>query len=214
MSSTDSWVGGAIKTPARMATKATRDPPAWNRNAIPREQILSEPPLDPFDAMRTELKRLEEDCIFSSKAHFNASRRWSHYHYWLGLPSVILSAAAGTAFFKNLPELGGVMASAVGVLTALSTFLKPSDRSAAHKSSGDQYLTLRNDSRVFREIGMALACDQQAALEQMDGLSKRRNELNQGAYQFSKADFEKARKGIEQGETLHQVDGGGPLVRS
>ncbi|UTP38176.1 SLATT domain-containing protein [Phenylobacterium sp. LH3H17] len=175
---------------------------------------MSEPPTDPLDAIRKELKRLEEDCIFSSKAHFNASRRWSHYHYWLGVPAVVLSAAAGTAFFKDLPDLAGAMASTVAVLTALSTFLKPSDRSAAHKTSGDQYLTLRNDSRVFREIGMSMACDTQAALEQMDGFSKRRNELNQGAYQFSRGDFEKARKGIEQGEALHEVDGGGPHVRS
>src|SRR5688500_11948724 len=119
---------------------------------------MSEPPADPLDAIRRELRRLEEDCTFSGKAHFNASRRWSHYHYWLGVPSVVLSAAAGAAFFKDYPEIGGAMASAVAILTALSTFLKPSDRSAAHKTSGDQYLALRNDSRVFREIGMSLAC--------------------------------------------------------
>jgi hypothetical protein len=169
---------------------------------------------DSLDAIRAELRRLEEDCIYSGKSHFNASRRWSHYHYWLGVPSVVLSAAAGTAFFKDWPDFAGAMASAVAVLTALSTFLKPSDRSAAHKTSGDQYLTLRNDSRVFREIGMSLACDERTALEQMEGFSKRRNELNQGAYQFSSGDFEKARKGIEEGEALHEVDGGGAHVRS
>lgn len=174
---------------------------------------MSEPPADPLDAIHKELRRLEEDCTFSGKAHFNAGRRWSYYHYWLGLPAVVLSAAAGTAFFKDLPDIAGAMASTVAVLTALSTFLKPSDRAAAHKTSGDQYLALRNDARVFREIGMSFACDRQAAFEQMGGFSKRRNDLNQGAYQFSRRDFEKARKGIEQGEALHEVDGGGAHVR-
>ena len=174
---------------------------------------MSTLPVDPLAAIRDELLRLEEDCIYSGKAHFNANARWASYHYWLGIPSVVLSALAGTAFFTDMPLAGGALASTVAVLSALSTFLKPADRAAAHKTTGDQYLALRNDSRVFREIGISLVCDAQAALEQMGGFSKRRNELNQGAYQVSSADFEKARKGIEQGEALHVVDGGGPHVR-
>lgn len=43
----------------------------------------------------------------------------------------------------------------------------------------------------------------------MDGLdefSKRRNELNQASAQFSRDDFEKARRGINTGEASHSVD--------
>src|SRR5436309_536506 len=48
-----------------------------------------------------ELLRLEEDCTHSGKAHFNASARWNRWNYVFGIPSVFLSAAAGTAFFKD-----------------------------------------------------------------------------------------------------------------
>ncbi len=55
----------------------------------------------PKDAIRLELERIEEDCIHSGKSHFNAHERWSRFHYWLGIPSVILSSIAGLAFLRN-----------------------------------------------------------------------------------------------------------------
>lgn len=161
---------------------------------------------DPKNTIRAELTRIEEDCIHSGKAQFNAGVRWSRYHLWLGVPSVILSALAGTAFFKGQPEIGGVMSSIVTILTALMTFLKPSERASSHKSSGDQYLTLRNDARVLRTIKLDVACDDTAAVANLDEITKRRNELNQASAQVSRADFEGARQGIEGGEAQHIAD--------
>ncbi|MBW8721198.1 MAG: SLATT domain-containing protein [Polaromonas sp.] len=161
---------------------------------------------DPRPAIRAELERIEEDCIHSGKAHFNAGDRWARYHYWLGIPSVVLSALAGAAFFKDHGDIAGIMSAVVAILTSLMTFLKPSERASAHKGSGDQYLTLRNDARVFREVKLVYACDEQAAIASMDDFTKRRNELNQASAQFSRKDFEIARTGIDQGEAAHRVD--------
>lgn len=161
---------------------------------------------DPRPAIDAELQRIEEDCIHSGKAHFNAGIRWARYHYGLGIPSVVLSALAGLAFFKDYPEAAGFMSGIVAILTSLITFLKPSDRSASHKNSGDQYLSLRNDTRVFREIKLPAMLDEQAAIDGLDEFTKRRNELNQASAQFSQGDFEKARKGINAGEAAHRVD--------
>ncbi|MDZ4780728.1 MAG: SLATT domain-containing protein [Planctomycetia bacterium] len=161
-------------------------------------------------ALRAELERIEEDCIHSGKAHFNAGDRWARYHYWLGIPSVVLSALAGAAFFKDYGDIAGIMSAIVAILTSLMTFLKPSERASGHKGSGDQYLTLRNDVRVFREIKLTYACDEQSAIAGMDEFTKRRNELNQASAQFSRKDFEIARAGIDQGEAAHRVDKKGP----
>ena len=116
------------------------------------------------------------------------------------------SSIAGLAFFKDYPEFGGALSAVVAVLTALSTFLKPSERATAHKGAGDQYLSLRNDARVFREIRLALMCDAQSAIDGLTEFSNRRNELNLASPQFSKSDFNKARSGIEAGEATHAVD--------
>lgn len=160
-----------------------------------------------------ELERIEEDCIHSGKAQFNAGDRWRHYHYWLGIPSVMFSAIAGTAFFQEQAEWGGALASAAGILTALITFLKPSERASAHKSAGDQYLALRNDARVYREISLEHACDDEAALAGLDEFTKRRNAMNLSSTQVAKRDFEKARAGINAGEAAHAVDKGATDVR-
>ena len=159
-------------------------------------------------AIFDELERIEEDCIHSGKAQFNAGDRWSRYHLWLGVPAVILSALAGTAFFKDQAEIAGAMSMAVALLTALSTFLKPSERASSHKSSGDQYLTLRNDARVLRIIKLQASCDDAVAIASLDEITKRRNELNQASAQVSRPDFENARKGIDAGEAAHRVDKG------
>ena len=163
---------------------------------------------DPKPAIQAELQRIEEDCIHSGKAHFNAGDRWARYHYWLGIPSVVLSALAGAAFFKDYGDIAGIMSAIVAILTSLMTFLKPSERASAHKGSGDQYLTLRNDVRIFREIKLTYASDEQVAIAGMDEFTKRRNELNQASAQFSRKDFEIARAGIDQGEAAHGVDKG------
>ena len=161
-------------------------------------------------AIDAELQRIEEDCIHSGKAHFNAEIRWTGYHYWLGIPSVVLSALAGLAFFKDHPEAAGIMSGIVAILTSLMTFLKPSERSVSHKRSGDQYLSLRNDARVFREIRLPATPDQQAAVDGLDEFTNRRNELNQASPQFSQGDFQKAREGIDAGEAAHRVDRSNP----
>ena len=158
--------------------------------------------------IRTEIERLEEDSIHSGKSHFNAGARWTQYNFSIGVPSVILSALAGTAFFKNYGAVAGMMASAAAVLTALMTFLKPAERASEHKKAGDQYLTLRNDARIFREIEIDHACDTSAVIAALSGFTKRRNELNQASPQFSNGDRRKARAGIEEGEATHIVDKG------
>jgi hypothetical protein len=119
-----------------------------------------------------------------------------------------LSALAGAAFFKDYGDIAGIMSAIVAILTSLMTFLKPSERASTHKGSGDQYLTLRNDVRVFREIKLTYTCDEQAAIAGMDEFTKRRNELNQASAHFSRKDFEIARAGIHQGEAAHRVDMG------
>lgn len=68
---------------------------------------------DPKQVIQAELQPIEEDCIHSGEAHFNACDRWARYHYWLGIPSVVLSALAGAAFFKDHGDIAGIMSATV-----------------------------------------------------------------------------------------------------
>lgn len=153
-----------------------------------------------------ELGRIEEDCIYSAKSHFNASDRWSSYHYWLGVPSVVLSIVAGATIPTKASWVATIASIGAAVLTSLITFLKPSETAAQHKSSGDQYLGLRNDARILREVSLSIIETDPQALEALKELTTRRTELNSVSRQPSRKDFVVARQGIEEGEADHVVD--------
>jgi uncharacterized membrane protein YfcA len=112
-----------------------------------------------ISALVRESERIEEDSIHSAKAHFNSGDTWKRRHYWLGIPATVLGAGAGAAIIKDCTELAALLSLAATILTALVTFLKPTDRASAHKTTGDQYLALRNDTRIFREIELLEAED-------------------------------------------------------
>ena len=161
---------------------------------------------DLLEAIGKEARRIEEDSIHSAKSHFNAADIWNKRHYWLGIPATILGAAAGAAMIKELPEIAGILSLTATILTGLITFLKPPEIAATHKTSADQYLALRNDARVFREVDLIQHNDMGTLSDMLKALSQRRNELNQGSLVIPRAAFEKARKGITEGETNYKAD--------
>ncbi len=157
-------------------------------------------------ALSKEAGRIEEDSIHSAKSHFNAADSWRIRHYWLGVPATMLGVAAGAAIVKNRPEAAQIFSLTATILTGLLTFLKPGERAAQHKTVADQYLALKNDARIFREVDLLLGEEGQDHAEMLRALSQRRNELNQGSPEIPRTAFVAARRGIEEGEANYQVD--------
>jgi hypothetical protein len=157
-------------------------------------------------AFRKEAERVEEDSIHSAKSHFNAADIWKKRNYWLGIPATILSAAAGAAILKDCQELAGGLSLLAAIFTALLTFLKPSEQASQHKTVADQYLALRNDARIFREIELLEDFDEKELSEKLKNLGQRRNELNQSSPVIPRKAFKQARDGINQGETQYKTD--------
>jgi hypothetical protein len=159
-----------------------------------------------IDALRNESLRIEEDSEHSAKRHFNTWDMWSVLHYALGVPATILAAAASTALVKNEHGWAQLMGLAVALFAALMTFLKPNDRAAQHRAVGNQYLSLRNDARMFREIDLIEAVDDTKKSERLRRLAQRRNDLNSSAPSTPRWAFERTRQGIADGETTYRVD--------
>ncbi|MCS6759239.1 MAG: SLATT domain-containing protein [Candidatus Devosia euplotis] len=104
-----------------------------------------------------ELLRIEEDTLNSGKSQCNEAERCSLRHVWLGVPVSALSALAGAASFSGQREIAaGLISIAVAVLAALQTFMKPAEQAVAHKAADDQFLALKNDARLMREIKAGL----------------------------------------------------------
>lgn len=158
-------------------------------------------------AIRAEAERIEEDATYSSKRHYEAHDIWNRRHLFIGLPAVVFSVLATANLLQDAwPIVTALMAVVVSVLTALLTFLKPSERAAGHKSAGDQYLALRNDVRVFRTIELELEKPIEESARTVATLAKRRNELNSASQQTPRPAFVRARHGIEQGEARYTTD--------
>jgi hypothetical protein len=156
--------------------------------------------------LAAEAARIEEDTEHSFKSHYNAAARWAGYHLWIGLPSALVAALAGAAAFKSQPELAGALALVSTALTTVLTFLKPSERAELHKAVAGQYQALRNQARVFREIGLMDDVTHDEAKTRLFELVKARDDLNQGSPGIARRDYELAKKDIDGGRARYRVD--------
>jgi hypothetical protein len=101
-----------------------------------------------------EARRLEEDVLYSEKAHFAMATVWARLHYALGVPSAILAAAAGVSALKHFPEIAAAMAIGAAILTTLMTFLDPEKARSEHHAAGIRYSVLRGKLRRLYEIDL------------------------------------------------------------
>ena len=160
-------------------------------------------------ALRREAERIEEDATYSSKSHFNAEETWVRRNYWLGVPATILGAVAAATLIRSHPELASIFTLVASLLTGLMTFLKPNERAAMHRAAAGQFLALRNKARFFREIELLQIGQSDDLPERLKILGDTRDELNQKSPSIPRSAFVAARKGIEEGESVHKADKGG-----
>lgn len=159
-------------------------------------------------AIRAELHRIEEDAIWTSKAHFNAADRWSHAHLWIGIPAALMAAVAGASAWKNQPDMAGWLALVSGALTALLTFLNPQARHAAHQQAGSRFVTLRNEARLMRHVELlaAPAAGLPDLIARMKDLSGRYGEANAAGPLIPRYAYRQAAEGIRQGQAGYTAD--------
>jgi len=169
---------------------------------------MAKPSPDPRDACLAELQRIEEDTLYSSKRHFEAASGWQALYLALGLPVAIISGVAGVSAFAKHTTLAGVLALTAAGLGAITAFLKPSERVTTHHGFGNDYNALRNKARIARTIQAASLNDDQLR-EQVVALSGDRDSLNKKAPQVPRWAFERARRGIEEGEADYSADNEG-----
>jgi hypothetical protein len=156
-----------------------------------------------------EAQRVEEDSLQSSKRHFVTAAFWTNFHLWVGIPTAILSGIAGASALSHFDHhnvVAGILAITVAALTAVTTFLNPTQKAGSHMDAGNKYNALRNAARIFREIDCHETSSDRDLSKRLKELTKQRDELNQKSPITPRWAFEKARKGIEEGEAEYKVD--------
>jgi hypothetical protein len=154
------------------------------------------------EALLEEARGLEHKCKRSAASQFKAAGFWGGVQVTLGGLAAVLSAVAGASAFSELNRgavIAGSLALAVTTLTAVTTFLNPSERSNAHLRAGNAYLGLQNRARLFRRIEAPFnPRDPKLLARHLSRLSDRLDELNRTSPQVSRWLYERARKQADE----------------
>jgi hypothetical protein len=149
-----------------------------------------------------ELKRLREDCTYSSKGHYNAATIWTISHWVFGLATVVLSGVSTTLKGSDYLMYFTLFAT---ITAGVVTFLNPSQKAAAHKASGADFQGLKDQSRIFMNME-APAMEESHVVTAIKVLQEKKKDFNQRSPSIPPPAFWWARKGIESGETEYMVD--------
>lgn len=157
------------------------------------------------EQLKAEALRIEEDATYSSKAHYETARRWGQVYLWLGILTAIIAGVSGVSAFEEQTLLAGITAIIAAALASISTFLNPSEKAQTHYTAGYKFTALKNNTRIFREIELLDGVNKDLKKDLLK-LSTVRNSINEVSPQIPRWAFQKARKGIEQGESKYAVD--------
>ena len=159
------------------------------------------------EAMRKEAKRIHESAEHSAQNQFEYSKTWRSVDRWLGSFAAILAAIAGAGGLSEVfsAKWAGLIALGAAGAGAVATSLgAPKTKTLAH-ASGNAYLALQQDCRIFLEVDL----DHMPISEARETLAKlvaRHQELNATAEIPSKRARKKAKKNIDEGGQTYEVD--------
>ncbi len=156
-------------------------------------------------ACETEAKRIEEDAEHSFKGHYNSSTLWTKVHYCVGFPLVVFSALAGADALSSTPSISGYLALLSAALASAQTFINPAEKSEKHKTSGDDYKALRDDTRIFRE-NLLKSMTEDDAQKALLGFSQKRNDLARMSPVIPRCRYLLAKKDIDEGLAKYRAD--------
>ena len=95
----------------------------------------------------------------------------------------------------------------VPVLSAITTFLNPNEKEGAHVAAAHAYDRLNNAARMFWSIDCwAVDATDEGLTAQLKSLVAEKDELNKSSPQIPRSAYQKAKKGIEDGEASFVVD--------
>ncbi|MFC1591245.1 SLATT domain-containing protein [Thermodesulfobacteriota bacterium] len=156
------------------------------------------------------LKRIKVDALYGKKKHFNAADRVQGYHYWLGIPLILINILTGSVLLYVLTEgstdwvkyvpLG--LALLAALLGGLQTFFNFSKKVDAHRRLGNRYLAIMKRCDRINGYVNDEVIQKNDLILQVEEIAGAIDNINQDAEAFptSAADFEKSREGVQDGE--------------
>ncbi len=156
------------------------------------------------------IKKIKVDCLYGKKKHFNAADRKETYHYWIGVPLIIINILTGTVLFFVLTDgakdwvkiVPIFLAFIAAFLSGFQTYFNFNKKVEGHRRIGNRYLAvMKKTDRLQGYIsdGHTSGTD---IVKQMELIANEIDEINKEAEQYptSDDDYQRAKRGIENGE--------------
>jgi hypothetical protein len=149
--------------------------------------------------------------ILNRAAHYRAANDARIKHYWLGIPSIIISTAIGTSIFASLNNnptnelkiIVGLVSFLSAVLSSLQTFFKFSEAAEKHRVAGAAYGDVKRKLDILKlEYSMKDHTSREDALKELTLVSEILGELAKESPGIPDKAFKQA-KDIES-ENLNQ----------
>ncbi len=105
-----------------------------------------------FTRAEQQVRYIEDRCTAYAETHASQYRRWARWRDVLGFPVAILSAITGATAFSSIPNnavIAGMLAVAVAILSAASSYLKPGEKVEQNRLAELKYRKLRHDVSFF-----------------------------------------------------------------
>ncbi|WP_261568731.1 SLATT domain-containing protein [Frankia gtarii] len=96
------------------------------------------------EQVSVELRAMDEDLLWTEKAHFVTAALYARVHVWLGIVATVAAAVAATTVVANAaPVVSGSAAVVAAVASGIVTFLKPQDTEQKYLAAGRRLGALR-----------------------------------------------------------------------
>lgn len=163
-------------------------------------------------ALFTEARKLIVNTTYAGQGHLEESTRWTWWDSWLGVPATLgttlLAAGASVSALLNAQPL--VTATIALLATACSTvrvFFKTEELTQSHGLKGNQYLSLRNEARLFKDLELLSTLSAEELQAHLKEMWQRYNALNElPPLRYSRKSYEAAKRNIAAGEQDYEND--------
>ncbi len=101
------------------------------------------------DKLLESLKHLAKDALIQIEAYNYMANFWTNWYLYIGILNTILASIASiSALLEDLGRLpASILTASVAVLSAITTFLNPADRSSQHKKAKDKFIAINLEAR-------------------------------------------------------------------
>ena len=162
--------------------------------------------LDKIKNIEKEIKRIEEDCIYSAKGHFESAKFWRRLYYWLMIFSILSLCLSFTLTLLDSQLCTVICGIISSFITVILIFLNPQEKYLSHQNSGNKFLSLRNQIRIFNDIEIKNSNYIDEYTKRLIEFSKERNSLNENSLPIAETGYKNVKKQIEEETHIYEID--------